>query len=295
MKITSSEKNAKSILTPTKLPGSDYVINAFSGCLFGCVYCYADFTRKFTGHLDEEWGEYADVKINSPELLEKELDRILINIKNKKGKFKTGPLPVIFMSSVTDPYMPIERKYKLTRRILEILADRNIPAEISILTKSPLVLRDIDLLKILNNVSVGLTITSTDDSVSQLFEKGAPPASERIKALRELNKNGIETYAFVGPLLPHFVAESGQLDRLFTEIAESGNKTVWVEHLNLSGTKKDRLIRLVGEMLGEDVMATFVNSQTNEYKQKLNEIVKGLVSKYDLVLVGGDVIDHQKL
>lgn len=293
--ITISELHAKSILTPTKLPGSDYVINAYSGCLFGCVYCYADFTRKFTGHLDDEWGEYADVKVNSPELLVKELDRILVNIKNKKGKFKTGPLPVIFMSSVTDPYMPIERKYKLTRKILEILVDREVPAEISILTKSPLVLRDIDLLRRLKNVSVGLTITSTDDAVSQLFEKGAPPATERIKALRELNKNGIETYAFVGPLLPHFVAELENLDKLFKEISESGNKTVWVEHLNLSGMKKERLLRLVGDKLGEDVRVTFENSQTEEYKQKLNDIVKGLVSKYDLVLVGGDVIDHQKL
>ena len=74
MKI--SLKEAKSILKPSKLPGSDYIVNPYLGCAFGCVYCYADFTRRFTDHIDDIWGEYVNIKINTPEIFEKELNSL---------------------------------------------------------------------------------------------------------------------------------------------------------------------------------------------------------------------------
>lgn len=289
------EVEARSILTPSKLPGADYVINPYSGCLFGCVYCYADFTRRFTGHSEDKWGDYLDVRVNTPELLEKELEKVYTQIINKRNKYKSGELPVILISSVTDPYQPPERKYQLTRKVLEILRDSNFPGEISILTKSPLVLRDVDLLKSIRHTNVGITITSYEDEVSMIFEKGAPPASERLKALKELNEKGLETYAFVGPLLPNFAARKDKLDILFKQIADTGNKTVWVEHLNLSGPKMERLTRLVGDKLGPSIMKNFVESQEDRYKEQLNSIVVDLIEKYELDLTGGDVIDHRKL
>ena len=96
--------------------------------------------------------------------------------------------------------------------------------EIILLTKSDLVLRDIDLFKQFNNVEVGLTVTSTDDTISRYFEKYAPDVSKRFKALKKLNEEGIRTYAFVGPLLPHFVSEPDKLDALFEAIYKTGTK-----------------------------------------------------------------------
>jgi DNA repair photolyase len=294
MKIT--QKEAKSIFTPSKLPGADYVVNPYSGCAFGCVYCYADFTRRFTGHVDDKWGEYVDIKINTPEIFEKELNKLSKKIV-KKNEFKQGDKPVIFFGSVTDPYQGVEAKYKLTRKCLEIVANSDIKKDlkISLLTKSPLVTRDIDIFKQISNLEVGMTITSTDDEVSRMFESSAPSSSLRIKALEKLNEEGINTYAFVGPLLPHFVANEESLDKLFRSIKESGTNRVWVEHINLKGKKMQRLMELVGDRLRQEEYDLFVNSQTDEYKIKLTEIIMELVKKYNLKLVGEKVMDHIKL
>lgn len=294
MKI--SIKQAKSILTPSKLPGSDYVVNPYSGCAFGCVYCYADFTRKFTGHINEEWGKYVDIKINTPEIFEKEI-KSLSNKVIKHNEFKAGNKPVIFFGSVTDPYQGVEAKYQLTRKCLEIIANSNIKndIEMSLLTKSPLVTRDIDVLKKISNLEVGLTISSIDDNISKFFECYAPPSSLRILALKKLNDAGIKTYAFVGPLLPHFVANEVGLRKLFKSIKETGTNKVWVEHINLTGNKMDRLINLVGDNLSREELKLFKESQTDEYKNRLSNLVTSIVNEYGLELVGGKVIDHIKL
>src|SRR3989344_9317653 len=97
------EIKAKSILVPSKLPGCDYVINCYTGCRFGCSYCYASFMGRFVDKKVSDWGEYVFAKINVPQLLEKEL----LKLKNK-GKGKT-----ILLSSVTDPFQGVEAKYKL--------------------------------------------------------------------------------------------------------------------------------------------------------------------------------------
>src|SRR5574341_2424391 len=109
---------SRSILSKTGISGFDYVINCYRGCSFGCLHCYASFMKKFTGH-KEKWGDFVDVKVNSVELLKKELKRI------NKGR--------VFLSSVTDPYLPIEAKFKLTRGALQCFIDTDF--EISILTK----------------------------------------------------------------------------------------------------------------------------------------------------------------
>ncbi len=136
-----------------------------------------------------------DVKINAPELLEKEITRA------KKG--------TVWFSSVTDPYQPLEKKYELTRKCLEILLRHDFP--VSILTRSPLVTRDIDLLKKFRKCEVGVTITTDNDNVKNLFEPLTPPFKTRVETLKALHQAGLKTYAFIGPLLPmdaHIVAES---------------------------------------------------------------------------------------
>lgn len=177
------EKRAKTILSKSKV--SDYTINPYVGCAHGCKYCYARFIKRYTSH-KESWGEFVDVKINAPDLLEKEV------LRKKKGK--------VWISGVCDPYQPLEKKYKITRKCLEILQRHDWPVMIQ--TKSPLVLRDIDLLKKFNEVEVGFTIGTGDEKIREIFEPRAPPIEERVEALKELHKAGIETFVMIAPLLP---------------------------------------------------------------------------------------------
>ena len=151
MKI--KEIKCKTCMTKSKL--TDYVINPYTGCQHSCKYCYADFIRKFQ-NIKEKWGDFVYVKVNCPELLEKEL------IKNKAGH--------IWMSSVCDCYMPIEGKLKLTRKILEIMSQSPYKKKFSmeILTKSSLVKRDFDLIKTLN-VELGMSINTLNEKVSKII------------------------------------------------------------------------------------------------------------------------------
>ncbi len=127
-----------------------------------------------------------DVKINAPEILQKQLKR--------------ASMGRVMISSVTDAYQPIESKYKLTRQCLEILLQSQFPVDI--LTKSPLVLRDIDLIKKFKDIEVGITITTNDEKMQKIFEPNAPSIIARIRTLKTLHDNRIKTYAFIGPVLP---------------------------------------------------------------------------------------------
>lgn len=180
-----NEIKVSSIITKSNLPESDFVINPYVGCMHSCFYCYAVFMKRFTNH-KEKWGEFVDVKINAPDLIPE---------KTEKYKGKS-----IFLSSVTDPYQPLERKYELTRKILEKLIP--LGPNLGIQTKSDMVLRDIDLIKQFKNPEVGLTITTLDDELRKEIEPLTSSVENRIKALEKLKEAGIKTYVFIGPILP---------------------------------------------------------------------------------------------
>jgi DNA repair photolyase len=177
------EITAKSIVSKSQV--YDYAINPYVGCAHACVYCYAKFMKRFTGHT-ERWGDFVDVKINAPELLAREIK------KKKKGR--------VWISGVCDPYQPLERRYMITKRCLSVLADNDWP--FSIQTKSPLVLRDIEILKGAADAEVIFTITTADEKIRRMFEPGAPPVKKRIEALAELHAAGISTCAMIAPVLP---------------------------------------------------------------------------------------------
>src|SRR4030065_885952 len=125
---------------------------------------------------------------------------IIREVQVKSILTRTGITGIVLSSSVTNPYQWVEGKYKLTRKCLEALLPYKF--SISILTKSPLVLRDIDLFKKFNDIEVGVTITTDDEKIRKIFEPHAPPIGARIKAIKTLHDNGIKTYAFIGPVLP---------------------------------------------------------------------------------------------
>ena len=174
---------SKSILSKSQI--YDYVVNPYVGCSHSCAYCYAAFMKRFTGHR-EKWGTFVDIKINSPALLAKEI------VKKRVGK--------VWVSGVCDPYQPLEEQYLLTKMCLELLVAYNWPVIIQ--TKSPLVLRDIEILEKSKDIEVGFSIATTDEGMRALFEPGAPPFKERIKALEIIHSRGIKTFAMIAPILP---------------------------------------------------------------------------------------------
>jgi len=178
-----TEVYARSVLVKSQV--SDYTVNPYVGCQHSCAYCYARFMKRFTGHR-EPWGEFVDVKINAPDLLRKEINR--------------KPPGRVWISGVCDPYQPIEKKYELTRKCLEIPVGCGWP--VTVQTKSPLVLRDIDLFTRNANTEVGLSIATADDDIRKLFEPNAPSIKERLKALGQLHQAGVRTYAMIAPMLP---------------------------------------------------------------------------------------------
>ena len=181
------EIRIKTALVRSKIPGVDYVINPYLGCGHGCRYCYAVFMRKYSHHHQSPWGSFVEAKTNIAEVLNSELPR-----KKRLGR--------VLLSSVCDPYQPLEHRYQLTRACLEAL--KNWGWEINILTRSPLVTRDLDILSETPGVSVGFSIPTDNDEVRKVLEPNAPPIGARLSALKRLHEAGISTWVFIAPILP---------------------------------------------------------------------------------------------
>jgi DNA repair photolyase len=229
---------SKTILTKTAIPGLDYCINPYVGCSHGCRYCYASFMKRFTGHL-EPWGAFVDVKVNAPQVLRRQLKRM-----------KPG---LVSLSTVTDPYQPLEARYLITRSCLEVLLEYQFP--VSILTRSPLCLRDVDLLKRFRRVEVGLSVTTDDEEMRKIFEGHAPSIESRIKTLKTLRDEKIATCAFIGPMLPLdpltlFKSLEGLVDEVLIDRMNYANKTKAIYRKNkLDRYLEDDYFHLFGNEL----------------------------------------------
>lgn len=182
---------ARSVLTAQENRSSlpfDYTINPYRGCLFGCSYCYASrFVHEDT-EKKEEWGTWVEVKANAVDALQRESHKLF-------GKS-------IFLASATDPYQPIERRLELTRALLEVVL-MSFPGHVHIQTRSPMVVRDIDLFRRFGeSLTVGISLPTDSDVVRRVFEPRAPAIFRRIRAAQELRAAGIRTTASIAPLLP---------------------------------------------------------------------------------------------
>lgn len=196
----------------------DYALNCYTGCQHACLYCYARFMGRFH-HPGETWGNFVDVKTNAPEVLRRQL-----------GRKRTYPGSV-FLSSVCDGWQPLERRYELTHQCLEPLLSSGF--ELHVLTKSSLVLRDLDILAGSNRVLVGATITTMDESLRQKLEPSASPSGERVEMLRQAARRGLRIYAFLGPLLPGLTDTAENINALFAAVADLPLSHIYVDRLNL--------------------------------------------------------------
>jgi DNA repair photolyase len=222
MRVSSVE--AKSIITKSNIPGVNYVINPYIGCQHACIYCYAEFMKRFTGHGGENWGEFLDVKQFG-------LDKI----KPEKYDGKT-----ILLSSVTDPYTPLEAKYENTRRILERLIGTK--ANIEILTKSCLVERDIDLFQQFDHIQVVVSMNTLDAEFAKIIEPRASIPQDRLNALQKVAEAGISTYVFVSPIFPKITEWKAIINA-----AQPITNEFHFENLNFRGHNTPRIMRLIAE------------------------------------------------
>jgi DNA repair photolyase len=183
-----TEITVKTALVRSRIPGADFVINPYLGCGHGCKYCYAVFMKKYARqHQGQPWGSFVEAKVNIAQVLRAELAR-----KRRPGR--------ALLASVCDPYQPLEARYRLTRQCLEALRDYG--WGIDILTRSPLVTRDLDLLVGTDSVSVGLSIPTDDEAVRRVTEPQAPAIPARIVTLKRLAEAGLRPWVFIAPMLP---------------------------------------------------------------------------------------------
>lgn len=206
------ETPCRSILTSSAL--SDYALNAYTGCSHGCAYCYARFMQRFHPHA-EPWGRFVDVKVNAVDVLRRQLRR-------------AAPGDV-FISSACDGWQPVERQYGLTRRCCELLIERGFA--VHALTKSDLILRDLDLLAA-GNARVGVSIATLDENQRALWEPGASGIEARLKVVAEAKRSGLRTGIMFAPLLPGLSDSTESLNAMFERAADLTVDNVWVDGLN---------------------------------------------------------------
>lgn len=260
------ETVSKNIITKSKLPATDYVINNYVGCNHGCIYCYAEFMKRFTNHT-EKWGEFLDVKKFNEEKFVKYLKKI-----NSDKK--------ILMSSVTDPYNPYEIKYKSTRNILKLFIQANNEhIHLEILTKSLLIFRDIDLLKKIKNITVGISLNTLNDNLRRQIEPCAGNIKSRIEILKKLKGENIPVYLFISPIFPMLT----QLEEIIATCKDTVD-FIYFENLNLRGRYKKIILDFISKNFPEynQLYQDIYTKNKKEYWYLLMEDINRLCKIYDI-------------
>jgi DNA repair photolyase len=207
----------------------DYTIDPYQNCEFGCLYCDSSFDKTIY------------IKSNAVEILTKQLQ----NLEKK----------TIIVGSVHDPYQKAEEKYKLTRNILKTIKKHGFTCHI--LTKSDLILRDIDMLSEIKNCIVTISLISLDDSVASIFEKNAPSPKQRLQIIEKLSNNGIKAGVAIIPILP-FIVEYKSLEKIIKESCKKQAQYILYKHLELKGDQKNIFF---------EVLKNFYPNLVNQYEE----------------------------
>jgi DNA repair photolyase len=261
------EVAVKSVLTRSRL--FPYCVNPYAGCSHGCVYCYARFATRFS-HPREPWGSFVDVRANAARILEREL-----------GHSRPG---TVYMSSVCDAWQPLEARYGITRRCLELLLGAGFPLFLQ--TKSALIERDLDLLQGRPSVTLGITVTTQDDRLARLFEPGAAPPSQRLRVLRAAREQGVRTFIFLGPLLPGISDRGEGLRQLLRAAAEARADFLLVDRLNRRAGMWPAVSAAVSALdaaLVPEYKKVLFSPESDTYNAALRERVAAVASEYGLL------------
>lgn len=256
-RVEVSSKPAREILMSATgfMDAYDFTLNPYSGCAFGCTYCYAAFFSRSAEQRDT-WGGWVEVKENAVDLI----------MRCKIGKLDGK---CIYMSSVTDPYQPVERTVGLTRGVLQVLADRHAP-KLVVQTRSPDVVRDADLFQQIEDgggrVRVNMTVTTDDEDVRRTFEPFCPSNDQRLEAVAELRRAGIDVGVTMTPLLLVHDAEA------FAErLVETGAEHFIAQPFHFARGKfvastREGALALMAEKLGCEV-AAFQSRYLDHYRE----------------------------
>lgn len=257
----------KSAIGKCGFPGGGWAINPYVGCEHGCVFCYARFIKRFTGHT-EGWGTFVDARVNIADVLAKQM---------RSAKFQSGR---IYLGTVTDPYQPLEEKYQLTRKILKVLVNHSNP--VSILTKSDMVLRDFDLLRQLKEVDVNFTVATLDKKWKKLVEPHSPSIEQRFKAMRKLVAEGVTVLVMMGPYWPFFT----ESEKLFQGFKKAGVSNVFTESFNTTGGNwagvEEVLKKHYSKLLPKMRQMMFNKKKFDQFYCQAEKEVRALSKKYQI-------------
>ena len=255
-----------------------WTINPYRGCEFACKYCYARYTHEFMEMRDGiEFEQKIYAKQHAAELLRQELRRV------KPGE-------EIAIGTATDPYQPIERKLEITRAILQEFA-RHSGLELGIVTKSALVVRDIDLLQEIsqsNRISVNLTVTTTDPDLARILEPRAPRPDLRLDAVKKLRDAGVRAGVICAPVLPGITDTPKQLEAVVRAAADARACYIYANPLFLKPCSaavflpflKEHFPQLVGDYDRRFKDRAFLPAA---YRKRISELFARLREKYRIV------------
>ena len=264
----------------------EWTINPYRGCEIGCTYCLARYTHEYMGF--EAWLDFERkifVKESAAEVLSRELAK-----KIKRSRERTPCRSVIghvAIGTVTDPYQPAERRFGVTRSLLEVFA-RHSGLSLSITTKSDLVLRDVDLLTEAgrrNRLSVNVTITTPDARLARLLEPRAPTPQKRFAAVAGLTQAGIRVNVFLAPILPFITDKPEDMATIFARAQELGVRRIFADCLRLRSSARKRYFPFIAEHFPH-LLATYRHLYSEdadplaEYKRWLRTLCEELLDKY---------------
>ncbi|MEB3100854.1 radical SAM protein [Paenibacillaceae bacterium T2] len=276
------EIRCKTALNPVKAPSMpfDWSINPYRGCQHGCSFCYARSTHTFLGrNADDTFQKHIFLKKNAPEMLETQLSKMS---KSRKG-LTVGPIAI---GTATDPYQPAEARNRLTRQCLEILV--RYPVPLTITTRSPLILRDLDLLKQIPDITVNISINTLNLSVWRNMEPFSPSPVKRLETVKRLNREGIRAGIFLAPILPYLTDNLQEIAELIGRASRCKAKFVMPSILRLSTqevrswfflTLQRHYPRLTGKFGFLYRSSTYPHA---DYSRPLMEAIEGILARHDL-------------
>ncbi|CAH0119786.1 hypothetical protein PAE9249_02294 [Paenibacillus sp. CECT 9249] len=262
----------------------NWSVNPYRGCAHGCSFCYARGFQAFIDKgADDEFQNHIMLKMNAAEALEAQLSKLAVRF-NHDIEAVSRHVGSVAIGTVTDPYQPAEGKAMLTRECLKVLAKYRI--DTSITTRSPLILRDLDLLGIMPSVAVNISLNTLDGQLARKLEPGSPLPSKRLDTLERLSGHGVQTAVFMAPILPYLTDSADQMEAIFAAARERGASYVMTSLLRLSPDVKKWYYKTLREHFPEKLPA-YRNLYTgryaeDEYRQRIRSITEELRRKHKL-------------
>ncbi|MFC0212857.1 radical SAM protein [Paenibacillus chartarius] len=282
-KVHYEELPSKTILNQVTAPSMPFrwSINPYRGCQHGCSFCYARATHTFMGvAADDTFQNHIFLKSNAAEALTEQLDKLA------RGKGGLSRLGQVAIGTATDPYQQAEGNARLTRSCLEVLAKYGVP--VSITTRSPLILRDLDVLKNLPAVTVNISLNTLDKTVWRSMEPSTPSPKQRLETIAALVEADIQAGIFMAPILPYLTDAAEDLEELIHEGARHQAKFMMSSFLRLSTqevkvwffqTLRDRFPHLVSKYAALYQSSAYAPSS---YREPLKSLINDLLKRYGL-------------